>query len=157
MILCYNYKMKNTLVDEKPKAQRGNAMLFSKKDKSKADKNEMNIMHYEGLQGFRQDFPCTARLDEEGITFENKEGFSVGLAYSKLQSIEYMPELNFMGKYHNNPVSTAKMGVKWFYVIHYISSSGESKYIAFWGVDTKTSKFFDELKTKVVPPTHIEL
>lgn len=151
---CYNYKIKNEMHEKYPKGQGGNAMFFSKKDKNT---NEMNIMHYEGLQGFRQDFPCVARLDEESIIFENKEGFSVGLAYNKLQSVEYMPEQNFMGKYHNNPVSTAKMGVKWFYVIHYISSSGEAKYIAFWGVDTKTSKFFDALKAKVVPPTHIEL
>ena len=61
---CYNYKAKNDLAEEKQKTQGGNAMSFSKKDKNK---NEMNIMHYEGLQGFRQDFPCVARLDEESI------------------------------------------------------------------------------------------
>lgn len=60
----------------------------------------MNIMYNEGLQVFKQDFPCVVRLDKESIIFENKEGFFVGLMYNKLQSMEYMSEQNFMGKYH---------------------------------------------------------
>lgn len=152
---CYNYR-KTKKEKQKPKEQGGNSMLFSKKAKNPS---EMNIIHYEGLQGFRQDFPCTVKLDDEVLTFSNKEGFTISLAYSKLQSIDFMPEPNYMSKYHNNYVSTAKTkaAVKWFYVINYISSSGEAKHIAFWGVDLKTSKFFDEIKTKVVPQTHIDL
>ena len=117
--------------------------MFGKKNK------DVVLMHYEGLQGFKQDFPCNVKLDEEAVVFSNSNGGSAKLAISQIQSLDSMPEVNFMGKYHNNPVSTARMGVKWFYVINYVSSSGEAKYIAFWGTDSATRKFYDELNSKV--------
>lgn len=120
-------------------------MLFSKKKKD----SKVTLMHYEGLQGFRQDFPCEAETDDTCIIFINENNGTAKLPYSQIQTIDYMQEVYFMGKYHNNPVSTAKMGVKWFSVVSYTSSSGENKYLAFWSVDSTGRKFFDEIRSKI--------
>lgn len=122
-------------------------MLFSKKNKD----DKTTLMHYEGLPGFRQDFPCKAEVKESCIIFTNENGSTISLPLNQIQSIDYMPELNFMGKYHNNPITTAKVGVKWFSVISYISSTGESKYLAFWSVDSKGRKFFDTVRNDILP------
>lgn len=120
-------------------------MLFSKK------KKELVMMHYEGLPGFKQDFPCKVDSDESNIIFTNEHNSVVNLPISQIQNIDSLPEMNFMGKYHNNPVNTAKTknAVKWFYVINYTSSSGEAKYVALWGTDGSIRKFFDELNAKL--------
>ena len=114
----------------------------------KKNDGKVTLMHYEGLQGFRQDFPCKAELDASSIIFTNEVSGTVKLPFTQIQSIDYMPELNFMGKYHNNPTTTAKAGMKWFSVVNYTSSSGESKYLAFWSVDSTGRKFFDEVRKK---------
>lgn len=117
--------------------------MFGKK------KKDLVLMHYEGLQGFKQDFPCNVKLDDEAVVFTNNNGGSAKLPLTQIQSLDSLPEVNFMGKHHNNPVSTAKMGVKWFYIINYTSSSGESKYIALWGTNSEARKFYDELNVQV--------
>lgn len=121
-------------------------MFFKKKDSNKPTV----LMHYEGLQGFKQDFPCKASADEMFVMFENENGGIAKLPFEQITSIDYMPETNFMGKYHNNPVSTSKTGaVKWFSVVNYVSSTQENKYLAFWSVDSKGRKFFEEIGTKI--------
>lgn len=121
-------------------------MFFKKKESNKPTV----LMHYEGLQGFKQDFPCKASADENFVMFENENGGIAKLSFEQITSIDYMPETNFMGKYHNNPVSTSKTNaVKWFSIVNYISSAQESKYIAFWSVDSKGRKFFEEISTKI--------
>ena len=41
-------------------------MFFKKKDI-----NEVVLMHYEGLIGFKQDFPCKAFIEDENVLFKN--------------------------------------------------------------------------------------
>ena len=119
-------------------------MFFKKKDI-----NEVVLMHYEGLIGFKQDFPCKAFIEDENVLFKN-DTTDIRLSYNQINNIDYMPETNFMGKYHNNPVNTSKTNaVKWFSVITYTSSSGETKYIAFWSVDSKGRKFFEKLEQNI--------
>lgn len=121
-------------------------MFFKKKDSNKPTV----LMHYEGLQGFKQDFPCKASADEMYVIFENENGGIAKLSFKQITSIDYMPEISFMGKYHNNPVSTSKTAaVKWFSVVNYISSTGENKYLAFWSVDSTGRKFFEGISTKI--------
>lgn len=73
------------------------------------------------------------------------------MSVEQIRSIDYMPETNFVGKYHNNPISTSKSGaVKWFFVVNYISSAQEKKYLAFWNVDSKGRKFFEDITLKLV-------
>ena len=120
-------------------------MLFSKKKKD----SRTTLMHYEGLQGFRQDFPCKLDVDDSAIIFCNENNVTIKLPFSQIQSIDFLPEVNFMGKYHNNPTSTAKAGMKWFSVVSYTSSSGESKYLAFWASDSTGKNFFDGIRSKI--------
>lgn len=127
-------------------------MFFKKKDSNKPTV----LMHYEGLQGFKQDFPCKAFADEIFVMFENENGGIAKLSFEQITSIDYMPETNFMGKYHNNAVSTSKTAsVKWFSVVNYVSSAQENKYLAFWSVDSKGRKFFEEISTKIASKTTI--
>ena len=115
-------------------------MFFKEKDI-----NEVVLMHYEGLVGFKQDFPCRAFIEDENILFKN-DTTDIKLAYNQIESIDYMPEMNFMGKYHNNPVNTSKTNaVKWFSVISYTSSSGEAKYIAFGRLTARVESFLKKL------------
>ncbi|MBQ8683700.1 MAG: hypothetical protein IJ518_04195 [Clostridia bacterium] len=119
-------------------------MFFKKKDI-----NEVVLMHYEGLIGFKQDFPCKAFIEDENVLFKN-DTTDIRLSYNQINNIDYMPETNFMGKYHNNPVNTSETNaVKWFSVITYTSSSGETKYIAFWSVDSKGRKFFEKVEQNI--------
>ena len=121
-------------------------MFFKKKDSNKPTV----LMHYEGLQGFKQDFPCKASADENFVMFENENGGIAKLSFDQITSIDYMPETNFMGKYHNNAVSTSKTAsVKWFSVVNYVASTQENKYLAFWSVDGKGRKFFEEINSKI--------
>lgn len=127
--------------------------LFEKKA-SKSD--GVNIMHYEGLPGFRQDFPCNMKAEPDKVVFSNAEGSTVTLAAAQITGIDWMREDMFMGKYHNNPVNTSKSNaVKWFAVINYSSSSGESKYIAFWSTTAKEKDYLQ--KTIQIVPSHITL
>jgi hypothetical protein len=101
--------------------------------------NTLNIMYYEGLQGFVQDFPCTITLENDGIIIKKaKPDLTVKLPLKQITSIDAMPEKNFMVQYHNNVGTTSKTGTKFYYVIKYISSTGEPKYIAFWDVSATT-------------------
>ena len=119
--------------------------MFGKKKAS----NALRVIHYEGLPNFNQDFPCTLTNDGINLIFETQTGNKVNLPISKVNQIERMPELNFMGKYHNNALTTAKSGVKWFTVIHYQSSKGSDEYIAIWTVDFKSAKFFEEIESQL--------
>lgn len=119
--------------------------MFGKKKQS----NVLKIMHYEGLPNFNQDFPCLLKNDGTNLIFESQAGNKINLPIDKINLIERMPELNFMGKYHDNALTTSKLGVKWFTIIHYQSSNESNKYIALWTVDLKSAKFFDEIKSSI--------
>ena len=108
----------------------------------------MSLIHYEGLSGFKQDFPCMVTLDNDCVVFQNNDGNVAKLPYDRILKVDAMPEQNFMAKYHNNKAKTKK-GTVWFRVITYISSSGEEKYIALWDVGIKVIKFFDQLESKL--------
>lgn len=126
-------------------------MLFSKKSKSK----DLVLMHYEGLQGFSQDFPCSLVLDEGAIKISKvKPDLTATLPLNQIQGIDFMPEVNFMAQYHNFPANTAKMGTKFFYIIKYTSSQGEAKHVAFWDVGNKADSFMDEIRTRIAPENY---
>lgn len=118
-------------------------MLFSKKNKG------ASIIHYEGLQGFKQDIACNVILNDDAVVFTNAQGSSASLKYNQIQSLDFLSEVQFMGQYHNNPVSTARVGAKWFGVIKYISSTGDNRYLAFWCVDSKIRNLFKDIEPKL--------
>lgn len=124
-------------------------MFFKKKEKT-----SFQLVHYEGLH-FNQDFPCEVSFDTDCLIFKS-DNQTAKLKFDQLRNAEYMKEVQYMGKYHNNPVSTAKCGVKHFCVIHYKASTGDDKYIAVWTVGMDAINFVEKLST-YIKPTEIEL
>lgn len=110
--------------------------------------NSISLMHYEGLAGFKQDFPCTITLEDDFMVFQNHEGNVAKLPYDRILKVDAMPEVNFMAKYHNNKAKTKK-GTVWFRIITYTTSAGEEAYVAVWDVSMKTMKFFDQLEARI--------
>lgn len=129
-------------------------MLFSKKNR-----NQITLMHYEGLKGFVQDMPCSLTLDDSTLTFSKvKPDLSAILQLSQIQAIEFLPEVNFLTQYHNSGIPTAKMGQKFYWVIKFINSSGEASHIAVWNVGgLKDRKFMDSIKSKLTPVSNYTL
>ena len=94
----------------------------------------IKVMHYEGLDDFIQDYPCTIEIKDN--TFEIKRikpETTVNLSMAQIKKIETMEESRFMVKYHNNDATTDKGMKKYYLVITYTSKNNEEKYIAFWG------------------------
>jgi hypothetical protein len=107
----------------------------------KKDTNILNVMYYEGLPGFIQDFPCTITLEDDVFVIKKvKPDLTVKLPFNQVISIDTLPEKNFMAQYHNTAGTTSKVGTKFYYVFKYTSSAGEPKHIAFWDVSAKTMK-----------------
>ena len=129
-------------------------MLFSKKNR-----NQITLMHYEGLKGFVQDMPCSLTLDDSTLTFSKvKPDLSATLQLSQIQAIEFLPEVNFLTQYHNSGIPTAKMGQKFYWVIKFTNISGEASHIAVWNVGgLKDRKFMDSIKSKLTPVSNYTL
>lgn len=128
-------------------------MLFSKK---KA--NQITMMHFEGLNGFEQDMPCSLILKDSTLTFSRvKPELSATLQLSQIKAIEFLPEVNFLTQYHNTGIPTAKAGQKLYWVIKFTNSSGEASHIAVWDVGGKAHKFMDAIKTNLVPASNYAL
>ncbi len=118
-------------------------MFFSRKNKP----DGIVISHYEGLPGFRQDFPCNAKISGDMLVFSNNEGKTVNLPIAQIQSVDTMVrERNFMARYHGNAITTSKGAEKLYYVITYTNFSGATAYLAFWDAyNSKTNKFFESI------------
>lgn len=104
----------------------------------------IKVMHYEGLDDFIQDYPCTIEIKDN--TFEIKRikpKTTVNLSITQIKKIETMEESRFMVKYHNNDATTDKGIKKYYLVVTYISKNNEEKYIAFWGTAFEYNKFLD--------------
>lgn len=109
--------------------------MFGKKKES----NTLNVMYYEGLQGFIQDFPCTITLEDAALVIRKiKPDLTVKLPLNQVLAVDALPEQNFLVQYHNTTGTTARMGTKFYYVFKYTSSTGEPKHVAFWDVSPKT-------------------
>ena len=122
--------------------------MFGRKKKNN---NVLNVMYYEGLQGFLQDFPCKITLEDDALIIsKTNPDLNVTLPYKQITAIDVLPEQNFMAQYHNTTGTTAKMGTKFYYVIKYTSSSGESKHLAFWDVSGKTMKQFLNIRERIM-------
>lgn len=115
-------------------------MLFSKKNK-----DIIRVMHYEGLEGFNQNYPCT--IEEKEDVFEIKKinpELTVTLPKNKIVKIDSLRDHEFMQKYQNTVGTNNK---KFYLVITYNSKEGNEKQIVLWGTAAEGIKFND-LKIK---------
>lgn len=110
----------------------------------KNKKSIIKVMHYEGLNDFIQDYPCTIEMKNDILEIKRiKPDTTVNLPITQILKIETMEEPRFMVKYHNNDATTDKGMKKYYLVITYISKNNEEKYIAFWGTIFEYNKFLD--------------
>ena len=122
------------------------------------NKDQVTMMHYEGLNGFQQDMPCSLVLTDNALTFTKiKPDLTATLQLSQIKSLEFLPEVNFLTQYHNTGIPTAKMGQKFYWVIKYTTSSGESNHVALWDVGNKSGKLMEALKAKIPPVSDYSL
>lgn len=110
----------------------------------KSKNSIIKVMHYEGLDGFVQDYPCTIEIKDNNFEIKRiKPETTVNLSITQIKKIETMEESRFMVKYHNNDATTDKGMKKYYLVITYISKNNEEKYIAFWGTIFEYNKFLN--------------
>lgn len=102
----------------------------------------IKVMHYEGLNDFIQDYPCTIEMKDDIFEIKRiKPETIVTLSKEQIKKIEMMEESKFMLKYHNDNTTTDKGIKKYYLVVTYMSKEKEEKYIAFWGTSIESSKF----------------
>lgn len=115
-------------------------MIFKKKNK-----NIIKVVHYDGLRGFNQDYPCT--IEEKDDSFEIKKikpEMVVTLPKNKIVSIDSLNDNEFMQKYHNTIGTNDK---KYYLIITYNSDENAENQIIFWGTSFEAIKF-NKLKYK---------
>lgn len=107
--------------------------MFGKKKQPR-----IQVMHYEGIEGFATDYPCRLELDAEMLTITRiKPETTVTLPVNRIQSISALEESQFMQKYHENAASTGRNGIKkYFLVIIY-----DKGMLAFWGTAKEYGQF----------------
>jgi len=106
-------------------------MFGKKKDKP------IHAMHYDGLKGFSQDYPCTLDFQEDLLVIKKlKPEMTVTLPINRIEVCEVMEEKNYMVKYHNQNTNTSKFGNKYYLVIKY-----DEGVLTFWSTAQEYSSF----------------
>lgn len=126
-------------------------MLFKKKEKHSG----IRVMHYEGIDAFATDYPCTLEMKDDVLIIKRiKPETTVTLPVDRIQSISAMEEERFMLKYHGEAKSTSKMkGVKKYYlVINY-----DKGRLAFWGTAKEYGVFIKMQYGQTDAPSEIML
>lgn len=107
-------------------------MFFKEKNKI------IKVIHYAGLIGFNQDYPCTIEIKDEVFEIKKiKPEMIVKLPKSKIVKIDSLKENEFMQKY-NHTKETNNM--KYYLVITYKNDT-ETKEIIFWGTSKEAIQF----------------
>ncbi len=126
--------------------------MFGKKKKEEP----IRAMHYEGIDAFATDYPCTLELkDEQLVITRIKPETVVTLPLNRISSFSAMEEERFMVKFHGEAKNTSKMkGVKKYYlVVQY-----DKGMLAFWGSAKEWGRFIDLQNTGLgSAPSKIEL
>ena len=123
-------------------------MFGKKKDKP------IKVQHYEGIDGFTSDYPCTLEVTDSDLIIKRiKPETTVTLPLNRISSFSAMEEPRFMEMYHGEAKRTDKGTKKFYLVIQY-----DKGRLAFWGTSLEYGKFL-ELQSKGLPeaPKTIEL
>ena len=135
----------------KVKQERMVILMFGKKKEA-----PIRAMHYEGIDAFTTDYPCTLELkDDQFVITRIKPETVVTLPLNRISSFTAMEESRFMEKYHGEAKTTSKMkGVnKYYLVVQY-----DKGMLAFWGTAKEWGRFIDLQNTGLgSAPSKIEL
>lgn len=130
--------------------KRGDVMFGKKKANL-----PIHAMHYEGINSFPTDFPCTIQINDDIFVIKrvNPET-TVELPLNRIMAFSSMAEENFMLKYHGQAVNTSKAkGIKKYYlVVEY-----DKGILAFWGTAKEYGEFNKLQYLPLKGPSHIEL
>lgn len=122
--------------------------MFGKKKKD----DVIRVLHYEGVQGFATDYPCTLEVKDDVLEIKRiKPETTVTLPMNRVYSFTAMEEKRFMQEYKGNAAVTSKSKIgKYYLVIQYDKGT-----LVFWGTAKEYGKFIDlqNVQTQV----HIEL
>jgi hypothetical protein len=120
----------------------------------KKKEKPIKVQHYEGIDGFASDYPCTLELTDDTLVIKRlKPETTVTLPLNRIQSFTAMEEPRFMEMYHGEAKRTDKGTKKYYLVIQY-----DKGRLAFWGTPLEYGKFL-ELQSKELSeaPKTIEL
>lgn len=120
----------------------------------KKKEKPIKVQHYEGIEGFASDYPCTLELTDDTLVIKRiKPETTVTLPLNRIQSFTAMEEPRFMEMYHGEAKRTDKGTKKFYLVIQY-----DKGRLAFWGTPLEYGKFL-ELQSKGLPeaPKTMEL
>lgn len=106
--------------------------LFGKKKEKVPD--GIRMMFYDGeLPGFMCNFPCQLLLTDEVLRITKINPYvEVNLERSRITSIDFYEERQYMQKFKGNAAFTSKSGETSYYVVNYISKDGMGKHLDFW-------------------------
>lgn len=109
------------------------------------------VLFYDGkLSGFQCNYPCQILLDDNFLHITRiKPDVEVNLDKSRIISIDiFLKETEYMAKYKGTSIETGKGTPKQYFVINYVSKSGEHEHLDFWCTALEMSKIMkmrDEL------------
>lgn len=117
-------------------------MFFNKKKGPETP--QVRAVYYIGLPGFNQNFACDLIKENDLLIIRQvKPQAQASMSLSQIQSIDVIPENDFMTRYQhtNAPAPKDQSGFwKMYMVINYIGSDGLQKMIAFWVSNLEISK-----------------
>lgn len=118
----------------------------------KRKRGTIRVLHYEGIQGFAADYPCTLEIKDDVLEIKRiKPETTVPLPLNRIYSFTAMEEKRFMQQYKGNAAITSKSKIgKYYLVIQYDKGT-----LVFWGTAKEYGKFI-ELQS-VQTQNHIEL
>ena len=129
----------------------GKKIMFGKKKNEKP----MKVMHYEGIDAFATDYPCTLELkDGQLVITRIKPETVVTLPLDRIRSFTAMEEPRFMEQYHGTAMTTSKMKnmKKYYLVVQY-----DKGMLAFWSTVGEYGRFIDLQNMNLNHQDHIEL
>ncbi len=115
----------------------------------------IRAMHYEGIDAFAADYPCTLELkDEQLVITRIKPETVVTLPLDRISSFTAMEESRFMEKYHGEAKTTSKAkGIgKYYLVVQY-----DKGMLAFWGTAKEWGRFNELQNNGLAATGHIAL
>jgi hypothetical protein len=120
--------------------------MFGKKKKA------VRVMHYEGIDAFPMDQPCTLEINADVLNINRiKPETSVILPMNRISSISTMDENSFLQKFKGSAQHAKQKIPRLYLVIQY-----DKGILVFWGTATNYKAFLN-LQKEVHTPNHIEL
>lgn len=115
----------------------------------------ISVLHYEGIEGFASDYPCTLEIKNDVLIIKRiQPKTTVTLPLRRIKAFSAMEEKNYMLKYHGQAITTSKAkGInKYYLVVDY-----DKGFLAFWGTSKEYGNFIDLQHKFNSLPNHIEL